>query len=80
MRLNNIGRHELKVIQTSAAINPGNSGGGLYDKLGRLIGINTWTKDKRMAEGLSFAITFTTLLELAPAEQGLPKGLSLGSP
>lgn len=80
LRLNNIGRHELKVIQTSAAINPGNSGGGLYDKLGRLIGINTWTKDKRMAEGLSFAITFTTLLELAPAEQGLPKGLPLGSP
>ncbi len=71
MRLNNIGRHELKVIQTSAAINPGNSGGGLYDKSGRLIGINTWTKDKRLAEGLSFAITFTTLLQLAPAEQGL---------
>ena len=74
LRLNNIGRHELKVIQTSAAINPGNSGGGLYDKSGRLIGINTWTKDKRMAEGLSFAITFTTLLELAPAEHGFPKG------
>jgi hypothetical protein len=71
MRLNNIGRHELKIIQTSAAINSGNSGGGLYDKAGRLIGINTWTKDKRMAEGLSFAITFTTLLELAPAEHGL---------
>ena len=71
LRLNNIGHHELKVIQTSAAINPGNSGGGLYDKSGRLIGINTWTKDKRMAEGLSFAITFTTLLDLAPAEHEL---------
>ncbi|MFM9960316.1 MAG: trypsin-like peptidase domain-containing protein [Planctomycetaceae bacterium] len=71
MRLNDFGGHETKIIQTSAAINPGNSGGGLYDKAGKLIGINTWTKDKRMAEGLSFAITFTTLLDLAPAEHQL---------
>jgi S1-C subfamily serine protease len=71
MRLNDFSGHETKIIQTSAAINPGNSGGGLYDKAGKLIGINTWTKDKRMAEGLSFAITFSTLLDLAPAEHGL---------
>ena len=71
MRLNDFSGHETKIIQTSAAINPGNSGGGLYDKAGKLIGINTWTKDKRMAEGLSFAITFTTLLDLAPAEHEL---------
>lgn len=71
MRLNDFSGHATKIIQTSAAINPGNSGGGLYDKAGKLIGINTWTKDKRMAEGLSFAITFTTLLDLAPAEHGL---------
>ena len=68
IRLNDLNGRPMKIIQTSAAINPGNSGGGLYDKAGRLIGINTWTKDKRMAEGLSFAITFTTLLELAPAD------------
>lgn len=68
MRLNDFNGRAMKIIQTSAAINSGNSGGGLYDKAGRLIGINTWTKDKRFAEGLSFAITFTTLLELAPAD------------
>jgi serine protease Do len=71
MRLNDFSGRETKIIQTSAAINPGNSGGGLYDKAGKLIGINTWTKDKRLAEGLSFAITFTTLLDLAPVEHGL---------
>ena len=71
VRLNDFNGRETRIIQTSAAINPGNSGGGLYDKAGQLIGINTWTKDKRMAEGLSFAITFKTLLELAPAEYEL---------
>ncbi len=71
VRLNDLNGNDVKVIQTSAAINPGNSGGGLYDQAGKLIGINTWTKDKRVAEGLSFAITFTTLLELVPAEHGL---------
>lgn len=68
MRLNDLNGRAMRIIQTSAAINPGNSGGGLYDKGGHLIGINTWTKDKRFAEGLSFAITFTTLLDLAPAD------------
>ena len=60
------GDTEYRVIQTSAAINPGNSGGGLYDKEGRLIGINTWTQDKRFAEGLGFAIAFETLLNMVP--------------
>ena len=56
----------MRVIQTDAAINPGNSGGGLYSKQGMLIGLNTWTNDKRFSEGLSFAITFQTLLDLDP--------------
>ena len=56
----------IRVIQTNTAINPGNSGGGLYDKQGRLVGITTWTQDKRVAEGLSFAIAFETLLKLNP--------------
>jgi serine protease Do len=56
----------------TAAINPGNSGGGLYDADGRLIGINTLTSDKRFAEGLGFAISLPTLLELAPAQLQLP--------
>jgi len=71
-RLQTKGPLEVRVIQTSAAINPGNSGGGLYDHDGRLVGINTWTKDKRFAEGLSFSIAFHTLLPLLPAEYHLP--------
>ncbi len=62
-----------RVLQTSAAINPGNSGGGLYDSLGRLVGINTMTSDKRMAEGLSFSIAFPTLLKLIPKSLGVPE-------
>ena len=27
-------------------------------------GINTWTNDKRVSEGLSFAISFSSMLEL----------------
>ena len=59
------GRRELRIIQTSAAINPGNSGGGLYTEEGLLIGIVTWTNDKRFSEGLSFAIALDELLDLA---------------
>lgn len=56
----------VRVIQTNTAINPGNSGGGLYDAAGRLVGIATWTRDKRVAEGLSFAIAFDTFRTLKP--------------
>jgi S1-C subfamily serine protease len=56
----------VRVIQTQAAINPGNSGGGLYDRDGYCIGINTWTGDKRISEGIGFAIALDTLFELAP--------------
>ena len=51
----------VELVQTSAAINQGNSGGGLYDHDGKLIGITTWSSDKRVAEGISFAIALTTL-------------------
>jgi S1-C subfamily serine protease len=61
-----LGERPIRVIQTQAAINPGNSGGGLYDDTGYLIGINSLTYDKRVSEGLSFAIAFDSLLELAP--------------
>ena len=70
---NALGR-PVRVIQTNAAINAGNSGGGLYDKAGRLLGITTWTRDKRVAEGLSFAISFETLLSLNPAVLNLAAG------
>jgi len=61
-----IDSRQVRVIQTQASINPGNSGGGLYDREGYLLGINTWTADKRVSEGIGFAITLDTLLELEP--------------
>ena len=73
LRLQSKGTREIRIIQTSAAINSGNSGGGLYDMQGHLLGINTWTKDKRQAEGLSFSIAFHTLLPLLPANFQLPE-------
>jgi S1-C subfamily serine protease len=68
LRVQNLGSRQVHVIQTSAALNPGNSGGGLYDdKSGTLIGINTWIhSDKRVGEGLGFAIALDSLLELDP--------------
>jgi S1-C subfamily serine protease len=67
------GAFDFRVLQSTAPINPGNSGGGLYDAEGRLIGINTMTGDKRVAEGLGFAISFPTLLELVPEKFGLQR-------
>jgi S1-C subfamily serine protease len=66
MRSQEFDLHRVQVIQTQAAINPGNSGGGLYDRDGYLLGINTWTADKSMSEGIGFAIALDSLLELAP--------------
>ena len=73
-RVQTCGDRKVRVIQTDAAINPGNSGGGLYDKQGRLIAINTWTNDKRASEGISFSITFETLLKLDPPPLRAPAG------
>jgi serine protease Do len=56
----------VRIIQTQAAINPGNSGGGLYDLEGYCLGINTWTADKSISEGIGFAIALDTLFDLAP--------------
>jgi serine protease Do len=66
MRTQEFDSHQVRVIQTQAAINPGNSGGGLYDHDGFLLGINTWTADKSVSEGIGFAIALDSLLELAP--------------
>lgn len=60
------GNMKFKILQTSAPINPGNSGGGLYDSQGHLVGINSMTAEKRIAEGLGFAIDFSTLVDLIP--------------
>jgi S1-C subfamily serine protease len=72
-------RHEeagrrLRVIQTTAVINPGNSGGGLYDPEGFLVGINTWSNDKRVSEGLSFAIALDALRSVSPPGLDLDAG------
>lgn len=66
-RMQGEGSGRVRVIQTQTAINPGNSGGGLYDAHGSLLGINTWTNDKRFSEGISFAIAFESLLALKPS-------------
>jgi len=77
LRTQQRGSRKISVIQTDTAINPGNSGGGLYDAEGNLIGINTWTNDKRFSEGLSFAIAFDSLLSLHPP---FPKASRLEEP
>ena len=68
LRTQDIDSRQVRVIQTQAAINPGNSGGGLYDQEGYLLGINSWTADKSVSEGLGFAIALDSLLELAPPQ------------
>jgi S1-C subfamily serine protease len=72
LRLQRVDGHEVHVIQTQTALNPGNSGGGLFDREGYLLGINTWTNDRRVSEGISFAISLDTLLELQPAGLQVP--------
>ncbi len=67
-RKQQMGARVVRLIQTQTALNPGNSGGGLFDRDGYLIGINTLAHDKRVAEGIGFAISFDTLLEFAPAD------------
>jgi hypothetical protein len=74
VRIQRRGGRRISIIQTDTAINPGNSGGGLYDQDGMLIGINTWTNDKRFSEGLSFALAFQSLLQLNPPFPELPAG------
>jgi hypothetical protein len=66
-RQQNRGGRDVTIIQTTVPINPGNSGGGLYDAEGTLVGLNTWTADKRVSEGLSFAISLDVLPDLTPA-------------
>lgn len=66
LRTRQYGLRQVTMIQTDTAINQGNSGGGLYDEAGNLIGINTWTNDKRMSEGLSFAISLASIVQLDP--------------
>jgi len=56
--LSNVDRTDLgtftKVFQTDAAINPGNSGGPLFDRAGRVLGINTYAS--RGQNSLGFTV------------------------
>ena len=62
-----VGSLRVKIYQTQTPINQGNSGGGLYDMKGRLVGINSWTLSKHIAENLNFAIAVEAAREaLAP--------------
>jgi S1-C subfamily serine protease len=72
LRRQHVDGHDVRVIQTQTALNPGNSGGGLFDHEGYLLGINTWTNDRRVSEGLNFAIALETLLELKPPALPIP--------
>jgi S1-C subfamily serine protease len=71
-RIKESGVHRIRIIQMQTAVNPGNSGGGLYDQQGSLIGIVTWTQDKRVSEGLNFAISLQSVLPLLPGDLAEP--------
>jgi 2-alkenal reductase len=56
------------VIQTDAAINPGNSGGPLFDRHGRVIGINAQIRsDSRQSSGVGFAVPIDLAKRVAPS-------------
>ena len=77
-RTRNYDSRRIRVIQTQAAINPGNSGGGLYDEEGYCLGINTWTADKSISEGIGFAVALDTLSDLAPPPLAAPAEKTAG--
>ena len=54
----------MQIYQTQTPINQGNSGGGLYSMDGVLIGINTWTLNKSLTEGLNFSISTKSIISL----------------
>ncbi len=51
-----------KYIQTNANINHGNSGGPLYDAKGNVMGVNTLTINKQIAEGIGFAVQSSEII------------------
>lgn len=54
----------ITIIQTDAAINYGNSGGPLLNISGEVVGVNTLTIEKSVAEGMNFAIAINDLKKL----------------
>ena len=47
----------VRMVQTDAAINPGNSGGPLFDRYGRVLGVNTMKLAARGVESMAFAVS-----------------------
>jgi serine protease Do len=58
---------EVKVFQTDAAINPGNSGGPLFDREGRVLGVNTYAS--RGSNNLGFTIPSHVVLQVKESLQ-----------
>jgi serine protease Do len=54
---------ETPVLQTDAAINPGNSGGPLFDREGRVLGINTYASQGQNNLGFTIPIHVALVLK-----------------
>ncbi|MCE4955703.1 S1C family serine protease [Macrococcoides caseolyticum] len=55
---------EMSVMQTDAAINPGNSGGPLFNKAGKMIGLNSMKIAMNGVEGIAFSIPSNDVLKV----------------
>lgn len=68
-------------IQTDAAINQGNSGGPLFDRAGRVVGMNTQIASQTGGNvGIGFAVPIDTIKPIATSiiEDGTPKHAWIG--
>jgi len=68
-------------IQTDAAINQGNSGGPLFDRTGRVIGMNTQIASQNGGNvGIGFAVPIDTIEPIAQSiiEDGTPRHAWIG--
>lgn len=71
---------DIRLYQTTAPLQPGNSGGPLFDFNGNLIGINTATIKKEIAENVSYSIKtiyLKNIIDVLPSEINLPNDDSI---
>jgi len=64
-------------IQTDAAINPGNSGGPLVNTSGQVIGVNSISTLKFVAEGIGFAIPINEVKDFVTWAKGQPESVRI---